>query len=127
MLTVSPSTPLPSGLSLRVEDRTSGSTLLTMSKVYNLPPGEGMRPALCGRSLGARDFAPLSGAATKTEILTHPRWGEGTTTSSTNRHPIPFTIKVRVILVFGGWFDRLTIKRRVNGCNGLSGYIGRKF
>jgi hypothetical protein len=53
--------------------------------------------------------------------------GRGTTTSPTNRHPIPFTIKVRVILVSGGWFDRLTIKRRVNGFNELGGYAWHKF
>jgi hypothetical protein len=35
-------------------------------------------------------------------IVTQFQWGEGTTTSPTNRHPIPFTIKVRVILVSGG-------------------------
>ena len=77
--------------------------MLTMNKIYDLPPGQGMRPALCGTSPGGHgDFAPLSGTATKTEILTHPRWGEGTTTSPTNRHPISFTLKVRVILVSGG-------------------------
>jgi hypothetical protein len=32
----------------------------------------------------ARDFAPLSGAATKTEILTHPWWGE-------EQQPLPLT------------------------------------
>ena len=82
------------------------STTLTVSKVYDLPSGQGMRPALCGTSLAGTevigiqhlDFAPLSGTATKTEILTHRWWGEGTTTSPTNRYPISITIKVRVFL-----------------------------
>jgi hypothetical protein len=51
--------------------------------------------------------------------------------------PIRITIKVVAFLVFGGWFDRLTIKRMVNGfilngftvkgANGLGGYVGWEF
>jgi hypothetical protein len=33
--------------------------------------------------------------------------------------PIRITIEVVAFLVSGGWFDRLTIKRRVNGLNGF--------
>jgi hypothetical protein len=81
----------------------NGSTTLTTSKVYDLSPGQGMRPALCGTSLAGTGFRHAKrGTATKTEILTHPWWGEGTTTSPTNRLPISFTLKVRVILVSGG-------------------------
>jgi hypothetical protein len=81
---------------------TSGSAALTTSKVYDLSPRSGdASRTLRGEPGGHGDFAPLSGTATKTEILTHPWWGEGTTTSPTNRHPISFTIKVRVILVSG--------------------------
>jgi hypothetical protein len=35
-------------------------------------------------------------------IMTQFQWGEGTTTSPTNRRPISITIEVVVILVFGG-------------------------
>jgi hypothetical protein len=63
--------------------------------------------------------------------------GEGTNASPINMRGIRITTKVVAFLVFGGWFDRLTIKRVMNGfilngftvkgANGLGGYAGRKF
>jgi len=45
-------------------------------------------------------------------IVTQFQWGEGTTTSPTNRRPISITIKVVVILVSGGWFDQAHHKEK---------------
>jgi hypothetical protein len=43
-----------------------------------------------------------------------PQREEGTNTFPINMSPIRITIKVVAFLVFGGWFNRLTIKRTVD-------------
>jgi len=67
MLTENPSTSL----------RTSGSAALTTSKVYDLSPGQGMRPALCGTSLAGTGFRPAKRDGYKNRNSDTPPVGRG--------------------------------------------------
>ena len=67
MFGINPSTPL----------RTSGSATLTINKVYDLSPGQGMRPALCGTSLAGTGFRPAKRDGYKNRNSDTPPVGRG--------------------------------------------------
>jgi len=55
----------------------NGSTMLTVNKVYDLSPGQGMRPALCGTSLAGTGFRPAKRDGYKNRNSDTPLVGRG--------------------------------------------------
>jgi hypothetical protein len=55
----------------------NGSATLTTSKVYDLSPGQGMRPALCGTSLAGTGFRPAKRDGYKNRNSDTPLVGRG--------------------------------------------------
>jgi hypothetical protein len=76
--------------------RTSGSTMLTVngsatlttSKVYDLSPGQGMRPALCGTSLAGTGFRPAKRDGYKNRNSDTPLVGRGN--NNLSHKPAPY-------------------------------------